>query len=167
MDPVHPTLVHIPILLTLVGSVTAAFSIMVTRRHLPLVTAALLVTAAIGAFVAVNTGREAKAIARDAGQLAPGVRPTLDAHELWAQRSLGATTAAALAALASALLTVGGRRGAGPARALTAALALVASLCVYKAGEYGGTLVAKHGLGPPKTAPVLIEGFGAEVPARR
>lgn len=146
----HSSLVHLPIILTLVGGAIAVVAAFLTRGRLPFYTAIVLALATCGVLIAINTGREAKGIARDAGQVTPEIRQAIDRHETGAERSLWSIAVATVIAAASAALTARGSRAAAGARALTAIAALVAAFIVYGTGDRGGELVMKHGLGPPR-----------------
>src|ERR1700747_1841667 len=55
-NPLHPAIVHLPIVLTFLGTLFGLLSIVTRRLWLPLYTAIILVLAALGAQFAVATG---------------------------------------------------------------------------------------------------------------
>jgi len=142
-DPLHPAIVHFPIVLLLLGAPLALASLFLRKWHLPLLTAAVLTLGAAGAMVATWTGEEEAEVA---GELSGGGENTLDAHEEWGERARNAGLVAAVLAIISAAL--GRRPVAGRALGAAAALAAVAAaFSVAQAGHYGGEVVYKHGVG--------------------
>lgn len=162
-DPLHPAVVHFPIVLLLIGAAVAVAAVFLNRWHLPWTAAALLVLGATGAIVAVQTGESAQEVV---GELPPAVEQILDEHEEWAERTeLVAGIAGGLALAAVALGAFAARRGedtaagSGPLRklafgmrTLTAAVALVACFFVYETAHRGGKLVYEHGVGIKSSA---------------
>jgi uncharacterized membrane protein len=175
-EPLHPALVHFPIVLLLLGAAAAVISALVNRGHLAWLAAALLGLGALGSFLAVRSGDAAE---DSAGKLAPAVEALVKAHEAWAERTQVAGEVAASLALAAALLGAAAARGrrprgsagtgpmrsmagwtprttlalsAGTFRALTAAVALTACVFVYETARRGGELVYAYGVGV-KAAP--------------
>jgi uncharacterized membrane protein len=163
-NPLHPAIVHFPIVLLLVGAAAVVLSVFINRWHLPWVAAVLLGLGAIGCFVAVRTGEAAQEAAKGSAQ----PEALIDAHESWAERTqmVGAITAilAVGAAVLSSVrsrsrMTVNGTRprlstGRIPlrslavcARVLVAVAALALSFLVYETARRGGELVYTHGIG--------------------
>lgn len=142
-DPLHPAIVHFPIVLLLLGAPLAVVSVFLTRWHLPLLTAAVLVLGGAGAFVATWTGGEAAELA---GELPGSGEKVLDEHEEWGERARNAGIVAAVLAVAAAALVskpVAGRS----VGAVAALAAIAAAFSVAQAGHYGGQVVYKHGVG--------------------
>ncbi|MEI8312320.1 MAG: DUF2231 domain-containing protein [Verrucomicrobiota bacterium] len=142
-DPLHPAVVHFPIVLLLLGAPLAVGAVFVRRWNLPLLAAVVLVLGAAGALVATWTGGQAAELA---GELNGGGEEVLDEHEEWGERARNAGIAAALLAVTSAALF----RKPGAARAVGAAAALAAvaaAFSVAQAGHYGGQVVYKYGVG--------------------
>jgi len=142
-DPLHPAIVHFPIVLILLGTVAAIIAVFVRRWHLPWIAAALLILGAIGGFAATWTGSQAE---ETIGELPESTEQILEEHEEWGERARNvAAFAAVLAVLAASL----GRFPliSRPTAFAVAMLALGASYCVAQAGHYGGLLVYKHGVG--------------------
>jgi len=142
-NPLHPALVHFPIVLILIGTAVAVAAVFVRRWHLPWLAAGLLLAGAAGAMAATWSGEEAD---EEAGNLSPAAEQILEEHEEWGERTRN------LAILAG-LLDVGAVAAAGfpkMSRGLgivTAVAGLAASYAVAETGHYGGQLVYKHGVG--------------------
>jgi uncharacterized membrane protein len=166
-DPLHPAVVHFPIVLLLVGAVVAVVGIFVNRRQFAWLAAVLLGLGAVSGFLAVRSGDLAE---EGAGELSPSVEALVEAHEEWAERAqIAGAIAAALAILAATLSTLVWRRGkktpaeTGPARPATgmvtlptlglsvrvfaAIVAITACFFVYQTARRGGELVYAHGVG--------------------
>lgn len=173
-EPLHPAVVHFPIVLLLVGAAVACAAVFLNRWHLPWVAAALLVLGSAGAFVAVETGETEMEMA---GSLPPVAEELLDAHEEWAEQTQIVAAIAAVFALGAAgfglVLTRPGSQNfsnvlaganrwtmlATGARATAALGALVACFFIYQTARRGGELVYHHGVGvmasanPPTLSP--------------
>lgn len=142
-DPLHPAVVHFPIVLILLGAATAVVAAVWRRSPLPVMAAVLLGLGALGAWAAVESGESAGGLLETG---TPGVEALIDAHETWAQRTLGVSCIAALAAASAAVVERWPRVARG--LALLAALASVAAAyTVYETGHRGGALVYKHAAG--------------------
>lgn len=141
--PLHPAIVHFPIVLILLGTFVALAAAITARWHLRWIAAALLAGGAIGTLLASTTGeQDGEAIEHQ-----PHISALLDQHEDWAERTQGFSVAAGVIAIAAAAATV---RSPRLARGLALASALVAvagSFCVFQTGHYGGQLVYRHGAG--------------------
>ncbi len=141
-DPLHPALVHFPIVLLLLGAVAAVVSAFLPRWHLPLLAAILSVLGVVGTFVAAASGEEEGERVEEL----KNIEPVLEAHETWADRTEGAAVVFALLAIGTAATA----RWRGVARVLgagTAVAALASVWCVAETGHYGGLLVYRHGAG--------------------
>lgn len=143
-DPLHPAVVHFPIVLILAGTVLALVSVFRGGLIPPRFTALILCLGALGAVAATWTGDEDEDKAEKAGKKAEQV---LEEHEEWGERSRNAAILGALAAVAAAVFHKRSARISRSATALTAAISLGASWCVLEAGHYGGLLVYQHGVG--------------------
>jgi uncharacterized membrane protein len=142
-DPLHPAIVHFPIVLILLGTVVAAAAIFWRKHFVPVWAAALLAVGAVGAWVAMETGESDGGMVES---MAPPAAALLDAHEDWAERTLTAAAVAAIVAIASVMLFKFPRL----ARAVAVATFLAAgaaSYAVYETGHRGGALVFRHGTG--------------------
>jgi uncharacterized membrane protein len=177
-NPLHPAIVHFPIVLLLIGAPVAVVSVFVSRWHLAWVAAALLGLGAIGCFFAVRTGDSAE---ESAGKLPPTAEAPVDAHQEWAERTqIVGAIAGALAVGAAVLSTLpawrkrrkvptenGSRHSnagwaavrtvALSARVLTAIVALTACFFVYETARRGGELVYTQGVGV-RSAPAQATG---------
>ena len=142
-DPLHPAVVHFPIVLLLLGAPLAVVAVFVRSRNLPLLAAVVLALGAGGALVATRTGGQAAELA---GELNGGGEQVLDEHEEWGERARNAGIVAALLALASAALfrKPVAARSVGAAAALAA---VAAAFSVAQAGHRGGQIVYKYGVG--------------------
>ncbi len=153
-NPLHPAIVHFPIVLILLGAVTSVAMVVIPRTALAWFSAAILALAAVGAVAATWSGDEDEEKTEHAGAV---VERVLDEHEEWAERSRNATIIAMLAAGVAALsmkrLPVFSRGAA----ALTAVVSLGASWCVLEAGHYGGQLVYQHGVGVSQDGPAASD----------
>ena len=142
-NPLHPALVHFPIVLILLGTVVAVAAVMIRRWHLPWLAAVLLGMGALGAVAATWSGEEDaegdKGRSAQAGQV-------LEEHEEWGERARNLALLAAAAAVTAAMLRRFPKASTGVA-VLTALAAVGASFCVAEAGHYGGKLVYEHGIG--------------------
>lgn len=142
-DPLHPAVVHFPIVLLFLGAPLAVVAVFVRSWNLPVLAAVVLALGAGGALVATWTGGQAAELA---GELKDGAEEALDEHEEWGERARNAGIVAALLAITSAAFS----RKPVAARALGAAAALAAvaaAFSVAQAGHYGGQVVYKHGVG--------------------
>jgi uncharacterized membrane protein len=143
-DPLHPAIVHFPIVLILLGFAMAVLSFLRPAETRSRFTALLLSLAALGAVAATWTGDNDEDRAEKAGPVAEQI---LEEHEEWAERARNLAIVAALAAGVAAVLQKRSPQASRGAAALTALLALGASWCVIEAGHYGGQLVYQHGVG--------------------
>jgi len=142
-DPLHPAVVHFPIVLLLLGAPLAVAAVFWRKNLLPSLVALVLVMGGGGALVATFTGEQE---AEMAGELSPAGEQALEEHEEWGERARNFGVVAALLACASAASF----RWPAPARGLGAAAALAAlaaAFAVAQAGHFGGQVVYKHGVG--------------------
>ena len=142
-DPLHPAIVHFPIVLLLLGAPLAILAIFLRNWHLPLLTALVLTMGATGAMVATWTGEEEAEVV---GELSGTADKILDEHEEWGERARNFGIGAAVLAILSVLLSrvpIAGRVLA----LLAAIVAIAAAVSVSRAGHYGGLAVYKHGIG--------------------
>ncbi|MEI6394999.1 MAG: DUF2231 domain-containing protein [Verrucomicrobiota bacterium] len=149
-NPLHPAVVHFPIVLIVLGAAVSILAVFWRRGYVPTFAATLLALGALGAWAAIETGESDGGLIENA---AAQVAPLLDAHEDWAKRTLTAAVIAAVIAAGAAALFRFPRaaRGVAVAAALAAG---VASWTVYETGHRGGALVYQHGAGvsPPGAA---------------
>ena len=141
-DPLHPAIIHFPVVLILLGTFAALAAIFWRKNHVPILAAALLALGSLGAWVAVQTGES------DGGLLllSPQGETLLEEHQNWGQRTLFIASIAAGLAIASVLLFRFPRL-ARVAAATAALTAIAASYGVYQTGHRGGALVFRHGAG--------------------
>ena len=142
-SPLHPAIVHFPIVLTLLGTLFSIFAVITRRGALPQLTALILILAAGSAQYAVYTGNDQDPMF---GTLPEEMRTLVREHSEWGERARNVVAiAAGLAIVALALIrTRTARRG-------FALLVLIASLgasyCVLQAAQRGGKLVYEHRIG--------------------
>ena len=142
-DPLHPAVVHFPIVLIFLGTLISILTIFTRRGALPQFAAAILILAAGSAQFAVYTGGEQ---ADDVIQRMPSARPLIHDHAEWGERM---RTAAVVAAIV-AVLALAFYRARGFRRILalmTAVIGAAACYCAIEAGEHGGAMVYHHGVG--------------------
>jgi len=143
-DPLHPAIVHFPIVLILLGTVIAVATLVFPRAVLAWLSAVILALAAAGSIAATWSGDEDEEAAEHAGSAANQV---FEEHEEWGERARNAAIIAMLGAAAVAASLKRFPFLSRGAAALTTAVALAASWCVLEAGHYGGQLVYQHGVG--------------------
>jgi uncharacterized membrane protein len=142
-DPLHPAVVHFPIVLLLLGAPLAVVAVFLRRWHLPVLAAVVLTMGAAGAVVATVTGEQDSEVA---GELAGTAEKVLEEHEEWGERARNFGVIAAVLAVISAAISrmpVAGRA----LGAIAAMAALAAAASVAQAGHYGGQVVYQHGIG--------------------
>jgi uncharacterized membrane protein len=142
-SPLHPAIVHFPIVLILLGAMGTVVAVFVQRRHLSWMTAALLTAGALGAAVATWSGEREQEMA---GELSARAEQILDQHEDWGEATRNSAILAAFLACGAAAAARFPRASRGVA-AGAALAAISSSYCVAQAGHYGGQLVYKHGTG--------------------
>ena len=160
-SPLHPAIVHFPIVLILIGSVVAVAAVFLRRWHLPWLAAGMLAAGAAGSVAATWSGEEEGELV---AELSPTVEAILDEHEEWGERTRNIAIVAGLLGIAAASTS----RFPKVARGLAAATALAAvgaSYAVAETGHYGGLLVYHHGVGI-NTSAGAIEVGGAPPTAK-
>jgi len=142
-SPLHPAVVHFPIVLILLGSGLSVLTVFVRRWHLPWLVAIVLAAGSAGALVATWTGEEAE----ESGESIRAVpEALLHEHQEWGEAARNLALAAAAFAIASAAASRVPVLGRGLAL-FAAACALAAAYSVAQAGHLGGELVYRHGVG--------------------
>jgi uncharacterized membrane protein len=142
-NPLHPAIVHFPIVLILIGSVAAVGAVFLRRWCLPALAAVLLTAGAVSAFVATAIGEED---ADMAGEMSEPAKAALDEHEDWGELTRNLALAAALLAIA-ATATLRWPMAARGLSVLAALAALAATYAVTATGHLGGKLVYQHAVG--------------------
>lgn len=142
-DPLHPAIVHFPIVLLLVGAPLAVLAVLIRKWHLPWLAAFVLTCGALGSFAATWTGDDEEEMVGEISQQADAI---LEEHEEWGERTRNVAILAAALAIFAAALT----KFPIPSFAigvLCAIASIGAAVSVAQAGHYGGRLVYKHGVG--------------------
>ena len=142
-DPLHPSIVHFPIVLIFLGAVFSLLTIFTRRGALPQFAAVILILAAGAAQVAVNTGGDQ---ADEVIRRMPDAKPLVLVHAEWGERM---RTMAVIAAI-SAVIALASYRLVRFRRVLaliTTILAAGACYCTYEAAKHGGAMVYHHGVG--------------------
>ncbi len=142
-NPLHPAVVHFPIVLLLLGAVVAIAAVFYRKHGVPALAAGLLVLGALGTWAAVQSGESDGGLVENTS---PQVNSLVDAHETWAKRTLTISVLAAFAAGGSALLARWPRIGRAVA-IVAAVVSGAAAYGVYETGHRGGALVYRHGAG--------------------
>lgn len=142
-NPLHPAIVHFPIVLILLGMVIALIAVFWRKGYIPVFAAALLTLGALGAWGAMETGESDEDSVKQSSRQANAL---LHSHEDWAKRTLAASSIAAVIAMGALALYRFPRVARGTAAAAALA-ACAASWCVYETGHLGGALVYQHGAG--------------------
>ena len=142
-DPLHPAVVHFPIVLIFLGTLISILTIFTRRGALPQFTAVILILAAGSAQFAMITGGDQ---ADDVIQRMPDARPLIRDHAEWGENMRNVAVIAAIVALvALAFYRV---RGFRRVLALITAIAGVAACyCAVQAAQRGGAMVYHHGVG--------------------
>ncbi len=142
-DPLHPAIVHFPIVLIVLGAATAVGAVFWRRHQVPVIAALLLLLGALGTWAAIETGESA------GGLLASGSaqrQALLDAHQTWAERTLSISIVAAVLA-AGSVAVARWPRLARAAAVLAALISAAATYGIYETGHRGGALVYRHAAG--------------------
>ena len=142
-NPLHPAVVHFPIVLLLLGSLVALAAVFVRKHGVPVLAASLLILGALGTWGAVESGESDGGLVENT---ATQVNDLVDEHETWAKRTMTISIFAAFAAGGAVLMA----RWPRTARAVAIVAALVsvaAAYSVYQTGHRGGALVYRHGAG--------------------
>ncbi|MEY4300837.1 MAG: hypothetical protein RIR25_2073 [Verrucomicrobiota bacterium] len=142
-SPLHPAVVHFPIVLILLGSGLSVFTVFVRRWHLPWLVAIVLAAGSGGGVVATWTGEEAEESAESIRAVPEAL---LHEHQEWGEAARNLALVAAAFAIASAAASKVPMFGRGLAL-VAAVCALAAAYSVGQAGHLGGELVYRHGVG--------------------
>jgi uncharacterized membrane protein len=147
-QPLHPAIVHFPIVLIFLGAVLSALTIITRRGALPQFAAVILILAAGAAQLAVNTGGDQ---ADEVVKRMPQAKRLILVHAEWGE---WVRTTAVIAAI-SAVLALAFYRFTRFRRFLAIVTTLIAGAacyCAIQAGQHGGNMVYHHGVGVEATA---------------
>jgi len=142
-DPIHPAIVHFPIVLVFLGTLISILTIFTRRGALPQFSAFILILAAGGAQLAVITGGDQ---VDDLVQRMPESRPFLLHH---AESGELARTAAVVAAC-SAVVALAFYKARTFRRVMAFVTTIIAAGACYfalQAAENGEEMVYHHGVG--------------------
>ena len=142
-DPLHPALVHFPIVLLILGGTGAVVAIFTDRWNLRKWIALFLTLGAIGALAAVWSGDHAK---ETTGLLSETAENLLDQHAELAHQARNFAVAAALFAVISAFVKLKGVFRYGPPL-VTALISMICVWYIVETGHLGGKMVYHHGVG--------------------
>ena len=159
MGALHPQVVHFTIVLAIVGVALRLVSLLGKPAFASPAATTLLLLAAVSSVVSVRSGTAAHGPV----ERAPGARPAVMEHEEWGER----TQTALLVVGAIEILGLVMRRSPKVrlVHSLAAVAGLVATVCVYEAGEHGGELVYGYAggvgirSGDPKDVERLLAGY--------
>lgn len=135
MAVLHPQVVHFVIALLIVGVLFRALSLLGRPTFLGPAAATLLLLGTVAAFVAVYTGEAAHGPVEQM----PGLRPAVEAHEAWGERTRNIFFVVLVAEVIALLL----RNSPRSRYALIAStvVGVVGLGALYEAGEHGGEIV--------------------------
>jgi len=151
--PLHPVIVHFPIVLVVLGALLSTLTIFTRRGALPQFAAVTLILAAGAAQVAINTGGDqAEAVLKRM----PEAKPLILVHAEWGEWVRNVSVFAAIGGVV-ALAFYRVRNVRRVLAFITTLLAGAACYCVFEAGEHGAAMVYHHGVGvqvvPDKAGP--------------
>jgi uncharacterized membrane protein len=142
-QPLHPALIHFPIVLIFLGFGAAVLSLFTNRWNIRIWTVVLLVLAAIGTMAATWTGGEAR---HALGNLPPATSQLIHEHGEWGETTRNLAIAAAVLAVVGFLFK-SSPLVALAFRFLVLIVALIATLSVIQTGRLGGEMVYHHAVG--------------------
>jgi uncharacterized membrane protein len=147
-EPLHPALVHFPIVLLIVGAIAAVVSVFTNKWNVRKWTALLLIMGGLGAVAATWSGDQAK---ETIGEVPGAVEQVLDRHEELAETARNFAIVAGILGFVSCFVNLRGALRHVP----TVATAVVSLICVYyivQTAHLGGKMVYQHGVGTMSTA---------------
>jgi len=139
LGPLHPQIVHTPIVLIIFSAFFAVLGRLMDRDWLKKTSVVLLVFGFLGAFLAVQSGKPAHRVPEHQ-QGVP--EQDIDTHEMLGERTMYLSGLALLAIFAASRLKGGAASAVG---GLALILQLLAAGCVAYTGYLGGKLVFEHG----------------------
>jgi uncharacterized membrane protein len=139
---IHPQVVHFTIVLAIVGAAFRVISLLGRPKWISPAATTLLLMAALAAFVSTRSGTAAHGPI----ERIPGVRPAVQEHEEWGDRSQ--TALFILAGIELIGLAMWKSPKVKLVHGVAAIGALVCAGIVYETGEHGGKLVYSYAGGP-------------------
>jgi uncharacterized membrane protein len=138
LAPLHPQVVHFTIVLTIIGALFRAVSLLGRPSFASPAAATLLLMAALSSFVSTRSG----AAAHGPVERVPGARSAVEEHEEWGERT--ETALYILGAIELVGLAMRKRPQVRIVHAVAAIASLVCVAFVYETGEHGGKLVYSY-----------------------
>lgn len=162
-NPLHPALVHFPIVLALLLPLVVAGALVAMKRGAPARTAwlapvVLAFLLLVSTWVTVETGEEQEEMVEDVVS-----EQALETHEEAAKLFLALSVVSALVVGAGVAPGRAGRIGRGAG----AAMSLVLAVAVFTVGRSGGELVYTHGAAQAYVASATRADGREALPARR
>jgi uncharacterized membrane protein len=140
----HPLVVHFVVALLIVGVLFRLLSLTGRVRFAGPAATTLIVAGAIAAFVAVQSGHDA----HEPVERIPGVRPAVQEHEEWGERTRNVFAVVAVLELAAAGLGWKKNRYAKVAVVVSALAGAGGLFVLYQTADLGGDLVYSYAGGP-------------------
>jgi uncharacterized membrane protein len=159
--PLHPAIVHFPIVLIFLGTALSGLTIFTRRGALPQFAAVILILAAGAAWFAYITGDHQS---DEVVKRMPEARSLIRVHAEWGEWVLKTAVTAAI----SAVIALAFYRFARFRRLLAVVTTLIAGAacyCTLQAAYDGGDMVYHHGVGVDTTASNKEETPGIQPPA--
>jgi len=134
----HPLVVHFAVALLFVGVIARIVSLAGRPAFVGPMAATLLIAGTLFAAVSVYTGERAHGPI----EAMPGVRPEVEAHEAWGERTQNLFIIVTIVELLALLATrTQFSKYARPVTMASAAIGVVGLFFLYEAGEHGGRIV--------------------------
>jgi len=142
-DPLHPAMVHFPIVLLMSGLVLSILCLKIRNHGMLLATGIVFTIGAISATVAVSTGeKEGEAVFLNSDS----AEQLLDAHQEWAETTRNLAWSASIVSI-TLLLMHKWPKVRYALSLLLVAFALITVVAIYETGHRGGKLVYANGAG--------------------
>ncbi len=140
----HPKVVHFPVALLITYTLFEILGAFLKREFISKAALVILFLGIITAVLAVLTGNQADQLARSLAEKGAAYpKDLIEQHELFATLTIWYF----FALMILRTYFVIKKKFENKVKYLFAVLAIIGSVFVYKAGDYGGELVYKHGIG--------------------
>jgi uncharacterized membrane protein len=134
----HPLVVHFAVALLFIGVIARVVSLAGRPAFVGPMAATLLILGTFFAAVSVYTGDQAHGLI----EAMPGVRPEVETHEAWGERTQNLFIIVTIVELVAILMTrTQFTKYARPVTMASAAIGVVGLFFLYEAGEHGGRIV--------------------------